>query len=90
MANGFDIHEHDRALLEKEWQIFRAAYHYYYQELEVKNATEAEKHAQGVIAAVNAIYMLGQNDGYRKGFTDGRNGNAMEEKYRVCESTRKP
>lgn len=66
-----NCNECQRITLQLDGELYRAIKDAYEQEQDADPANAAEKHAQGVMAAIKAVYMIGEADGYTAGFQDG-------------------
>lgn len=66
-----NCNECQRITLQLDGELYRAIKDAYEQEQDADPASAAEKHAQGVMAAIKAVYMIGEAHGYTEGFHEG-------------------
>lgn len=72
MANNDEwLADHDRELIERHSRLYAAIADAYEEEQDDDAATAKERHINGVMAAVKAIYLMGNSEGYCQGYWDG-------------------
>ena len=67
MAKLNDLREFEQYILQVDGQLYQAIATAYQQEQEAPGTAE-ERHVQGVMAAIKAVYMIGENQGYTAGY----------------------
>ena len=68
MGTEFDLNEYERYVLQVDGELYQAIADAYEQEQQADPATAEEKHVQGVMAAIKAVYMIGEAHGYTAGY----------------------
>lgn len=67
MDNIKNLREFEQYILQVDGQLYQAIATAYQQEQEAPGTAE-ERHVQGVMAAIKAVYMIGENQGYTAGY----------------------